>query len=320
MIGCLSLLSPAIKFVNAAELHSLYASTSISDSGTSRGYTDIVLFNNKYFVVGSDGRIDCISKSADRIPVDDSNKFKLNCAFSNEEILLTVGDFGTIMYSSDGKNFYQAVSGTEKNIYGITSKKGLIIAGADNGIILTSKDGKSWNNVPTEIKGNILSLSSNNSFFIGVTDLGEIIKSVDGTKWEIKDYNKEYAGYNKYTKFKKILATQNSIVIIGEHEDGSPSILYSSLGNVWAERLPVYHDERGMISYLTKKPNDITYNPDKDQFILACDDGELFVLPTCTKCNEYSKISENNLNAIIYVKNCLLIVGEGFSVFIQNGI
>ena len=153
---------------------------------------------------------------------------------------------------------------------------------------------------------------------MGVTNAGEILKSFDGIHWEIKDYNKTYTGYNKRSKFKKILAARNRFVIIGEHEDGSPSILFSNLGNVWAERLPVYQDDQGKYGYLTNRPNGITYDPDRNQFVIACDDGGLFSLPDCAKCSRYIKISENDLHAIICNGNCLLIGGTGYSVFFQR--
>lgn len=289
-----------------------------NESGNLNGYTDIVFFRDTFVAVGTDGRIDGISKSGEIVPVDHSNQYKLNCAFSNDEILIAAGDNGKILYSFDGKDFYHAESGMDMNINGMTFKNGLILAGADKGKILISKDGKSWKNVPTDAMGNILSLSANNSFFIGITDAGEIIKSFDGIHWEIKDYNKEYAGYNKFSKFKKILAAQNSIVIIGEHDDGSPSILFSSIGNVWAERLPVYHDDEGMVSCLTNRPNGITHDSGRDEFILACDNGELFSLSSCQKCNKYIKIAENDLNVLIYADNFLLVAGDDYSVFIQR--
>ncbi len=318
IIGCLLLLFLADKSVRAVELHFLSDTTNISETNASKGYSDIVLFRDQFVAVGSDGRIGCISQSGEIIYVDKSNKYKLNCAFSNDEILIAAGEKGTILYSSDGQNFYRAESETDKNINGMTSKNGLILAGAEKGIILASKDGQSWSKIQTDIKGNILSLTSNNFFFIGVTDAGEIIKSFDGSDWEIKDYNKEYAGYNEYSKFKKILATQNTFVIIGTHDDGAPSILSSSLGNVWAERYPIYHDDQGMICSLTSAPNGIAYDSGGDQFIVACDHGELISLPTCTKCNEHTKISENDLNAIIYYDNRVVIVGDDFSVFVQR--
>ena len=201
-----------------------------SEPENPQGYTDIVHFRDKFFAVGTDGRIDCISQSGESATIDRSNPYKLNCAFSNDEILIAVGEHGTILYSCDGKTVNHAESGTEKDIHTVASQDGLILAGSEKGLILASTDCKSWNQIQTDVKGNILSLASNNSFFIGVTDAGEIIKSDDGMNWEIKDYNEEYAGYNPYSKFKKILATQNTIVIIGTHDDDSPSILSSVMG------------------------------------------------------------------------------------------
>lgn len=291
---------------------------SISQCDDSEGYTDIVLFRKEFVAIGTDGRIDNICKSGEIILLDNSNTKKLNCAYANDEILLAAGDYGTILYSADGKRFDRAESPTDQNIYDITSKNGLILAGSDTGLMLVSKQGTSWSDIQTGAKGNILSLSANNSFFIGITDAGEIIKSYDGFNWDVKDYNREYAGYNQYSTFKKILTAQNSIVIIGIHENGSPSVLFSSLGNVWAERLPFYYDDEGKVCMLTEKPNGITYDPIRDQFFLACDNGELLSLPTCIKCNEYIKISEKNLHALIYVDNCLLVVGDDYSVFIER--
>jgi hypothetical protein len=310
--------SHADKSINFRENITQNGSASFLKSNETKGYKDIVIFKDGFIAVGTDGRIDFITKSGEKSPLDSSCKYNLYCTFFNGEILIIAGNNGTILYSSDGKRFYQAESGTEKNINGIIYKNGLIIAGGDNGTILTSKNGKTWNIIPTEIKGNIVSFSTYNSFLIGVTDIGEIIKSVDGISWEIKNFNKEYAGYYSFSKFKKILASQNSMVIMGTYEDGSPSIFLSSMGNVWTERIPIYHDDQGLIFYLNQIPNGITYDPERDQYILACDNGQLFSLPACSKCNKLLKISETDLRAIIYFDNSLFIVGDGFSVFVQK--
>lgn len=283
-----------------------------------KGYTDIVLFKDRVIAVGTQGRIDCISRSGEKIPVDSSCRYTLRSVFANEDMLIAAGDNGTILFSSDGKTFYHAELGTKSTIHGITMKNGMLIAATDSGMFFTSKDGKYWDKLSTSIKGNILSLSANKSFVFGVTNRGEILKSADGIHWDIQDYNKEYAGYNARTHFKKILATQNSIVIIGTHDDGSPSILFSSLGSVWAEREPIYKDEQGSVTCLTNKPNGITYDSERDQFILACDHGELLGLPPCSKCNKYAKISDTDFSALIYSDNCLWIVGDAFSVYIQK--
>jgi hypothetical protein len=278
------------------------------------GYRDIVNYNGKYLAVGTGGRIDYLNNSGERTSVLSQCKNNLNSVITKDQILVVVGDYGTILFSSDGKAFTKVESGTDININGIANKDELYIAGAEKGTILVSKDGKSWNKIHLEVSGNIVSITANDSFFIGITDSGEIIKSSDGLNWGITDYNKVYSGYNKSCRFDKVLATRNRIGIIGSHDDGSPALLFSSLGNVWTERSLTYNDSHGMIRFLTNKPNDLTYDPVRDQFILACDNGEIFILPSCTKCNESLTISTDDLYCIILTENQLLSIGEGFSV------
>ena len=129
---------------------------SVSESKGSKGYRDIVLFKDKVIAVGTDGRIDCLSKSGEKISVDSSCAYTLHCAFSNEEILVVAGDHGTILYSSDGKSFHCAESGTDKSIHGIASKNGLLVAGADSGTLLSSKNDISFDCNRDYIPGNTI--------------------------------------------------------------------------------------------------------------------------------------------------------------------
>ena len=279
-----------------------------------KGYRDIVLYNGKFLAVGTDGRIDYISNSGETAAVAGTCKNNLNCVVSGDKILVVVGDNGTILFSSDGQVFTRAESGTDKHINGIAINNELLIAGADKGTILISKNGKNWNSIHLEVRGNIVSVAANDSFCIGVTDSGEIIRSYDGLNWEISDYNKEYSGYNKSCIFNKAFLTKNRIFIIGTHDDGTPAVLFSSLGNVWTERSLTYNDDHGMPRILSNKPNDLAYDQAGDQLFLACDNGEILSLPSCTKCNESVTISTNDIYGIILTENLLLSVGEGFSV------
>ena len=301
-------------FTSAEELHSGYYAQQKSDAGNTKGYRDIIFYNGKFLAVGNDGKIDLISSSGERAQVNNAYKNTLNCIISSYQIVVAAGDNGIILFSSDGQIFTKVESGTDKNINGMAFRNDLLIAGADKGTILISKNGETWNSKHLDVKGNIVSISANDSYWIGITDRGEIIRSYDGLNWEIKDYNKEYSGYSKSCIFKKVLLTENRIVIIGTHNDGSPAVLFSSLGNVWTERLLIYHDDQGIIRSLTNKPNGITYDPAGDQYILACDNGVLFSLPSCTKCNVYAKISTNNLSAITCTGDYLVVVGEEFSI------
>ncbi|MGA2406348.1 MAG: hypothetical protein ABSF81_06310 [Bacteroidales bacterium] len=316
IIGGLMCLVPAerLYFIMVEELHQGNFTQQKSDAGSTKGYRDIIFCYGKFLAVGNDGKIDYINSSGERAQVANAYKNTLNCVISSDQIVVAAGDNGIILFSSDRQVFTKVESGTDKNINGMAFRNDLLIAGADKGTILISKNGKTWNSRHLEIRGNIVSVSANDSYWIGITDKGEIIRSYDGLNWEIKDYNKEYSGYNKACIFKKVLLTNNWIVIIGSHNDGLPAVLFSSLGNVWTERLLIYHDDQGIIRSLTNKPNGITYDPAGDQFILACDNGVLFSLPSCTKCNTLSTVSDKDLNAIICTEDFLISVGEGFSV------
>jgi len=279
-----------------------------------KGYRDIVFYKGKFLAVGTDGRIDYIDNAGEKTPVFSPCKNNLNCIIGDDQILIVGGDNGTILLSSDGQVFSKVESVTDKNINGIAVKRDLVIAVADQGTILVSGSVGTWNCKHLDVKGNIVSITANDSFFFGITDSGEIIKSSDGLNWGITDYNQVYSGYNKSCRFDKVLAAGDRIAIIGSHDDGSPAVLFSSLGNVWTERSLIYNDDHGMIRFLTNKPNDIIYDPDGDQFLLACDNGEIFSLPSCTKCNESVTISTDDLYAIILTENRLLSIGEEFSV------
>lgn len=307
-----------LHFYSVYSLPGLPPEQLISEPGDKKGYRDVICYKDKFLAVGTDGRIDLINISGERTAVGNICKDDLNCVVSEDQMVVVGGANGTILFSPDGQVFSEAKSGTNNNINTIVFSKGLIIAGADRGTIIISGNGRSWSTIDLPVNGNIMSLAGNDSFCIGITDNGEIIRSVDGLNWGIRDYNKEYAGYNKSCKFKKVVITNNRIVLIGSHDDGSPAVLFSSLGNVWTERIPIYTDNHGMIRFLTNRPNDITYDSARDQFILACDNGELFSLPSCTKCNVSVKISSNDLSAVIVNGNILLSAGEEFYVDIFN--
>ena len=184
----------------------------------------------------------------------------------------------------------------------------------DDGTILVMENGNSWKPIQLPLMGDIVSIFSGSSLCIGVTNKGEIIETSDAINWDIFDYNKEYAGYNKPCSFKEVLITRNRIAIIGQHEDGSPVVLFSSLGSVWTERSVNYTDEHGMIKWVTNHPNDICYDAARDQFFLVCNNGEVLILPSCTKCNKSFIINQNNLNGIICLENTLMIVGDDYFV------
>jgi len=290
-----------------------YTSSEESVSGQ-EGYRDAVSYMGQFLAVGTGGKIDIIDASGARVLTFNEHRGDLNCAAVWEQLAIVAGEGGLVLRTSDGEVFEKSETGTDKDINGIAARQDMIVAGADGGILLVSVNGKSWNTIEPGVSGNIVSVAAGMSMFIAVTDEGEIIKSDDGLNWKVTDYNKEYSGFYKPCIFHEVLAAGNNIVICGKHPDGSPAVITSTLGNVWTERLLNYRDDQGSILFLANCPNSVAYDQPRDQYILACDRGEIFSLPSCTKCNASAIISGNNLHAIACLDDMLFCGGEGFSV------
>ncbi len=278
------------------------------------GYRDAVPFRGQFLAVGTGGRIDFIDASGSKIRTLNEHRDDLNCVTVWEQFVVIAGEGGTILWSADGEVLEKAETGTDKDINGIAARQDMIVAGADGGTLLVSVNGKSWNTIEPGVRGNIVSVAAGVSMFIAVTDEGEIIKSGDGLNWQVTDYNKEYSGFYKPCLFHEVVAAGSNIVICGWHPDGSPAVITSTLGNVWTERLLNYRDDQGSIRFLLNCPNSIAYDQPRDQYILACDRGEIFSLPSCTKCNASAIISGKNIHAIACLDGILFCGGEGFSV------
>jgi photosystem II stability/assembly factor-like uncharacterized protein len=286
----------------------------VKDVFVKTGYRDVVSYSDHFIVVGSKGRIDHLNYSGAITHTINVCQYALNCVISENQEVLAVGDKGTILLSSDGRTFISVKSGTTKDIHSVTNFDGMLIASADDGLLLVSKNGTLWSKLQLEVKGNIVSVTSNLSLCYGVSDRGEIISSYDGINWKILDFNKEYSGYYKPCIFNKALMSNNRIVLAGRHVDGTPVVLFSTMGNVWTERTLVYDDEQGVPTLLSTVPNDIAYDPAGDQFFIACENGEILSLPSCTQCNKSAKVSDNDLYAIICSDDLLITVGNKFSV------
>lgn len=299
-------------FFQAGQLHQSPSEILEGKPVNASGYNDIIFDGSKFFAVGSGGRIDAIEPAGKKTSLPVAGSADLNCIASGDQTLIAAGNNGTILIRPGEGQFSRVTAGTNKNINCITFFRDLWIAGADDGLLLVSKNGQTWTLNQPGFKGNILSLDCNNSLCFGVTDRGEIIKSSDGLNWQVKDYNKDYQGYNKPCIFRKIIAVQNKIMIIGVHDDSTPAVLYSSLGNVWTERSLSYKDNNGSMNELTDAPNDIAYNPESDEFFVACDNGIIFILPSCSHCNMLYKVAESNIRGIARGNDRLMLAGEKF--------
>ncbi len=282
------------------------------------GYRTIIEYHNGFLAAGSGGRIDWISSSgkvirSERFPDED-----FNCLLIQDRQVVAAGDHGSILVSSDDGEWQKMESGTGKNIHSLASFNGMILAGADNGLVLCCGKNGTFDSIPLPLKGNIVSLSARPADCYGVTDAGEIIRTRDGMNWDVLDFNQKYSGFYGTCYFRKVLVTENRIAVAGVRDDGLAVLFFSHLGGVWTERSLSYTDNLGKTNYLTNAPNDILYDKLEDEFFLACDEGKLIRLLSCTQCNILIILSGDDLEAITGNGGNLVITGENFFLQTMN--
>jgi len=283
-----------------------------------RGYTSVIKYNDGFLAAGSDGRIDRISVSGKIFKTMTFPGEEFKCLFSDEELIIAAGDKGILRISADGEIFRKIDIGSVRKINSLTIFNGTIICGTDQGVIIAGDTGGFFKETKLNLKGNIVSVSSSLTDCYGVTDQGEIIHSKDGVHWDIIDFNEVYKGYYRPCSFTSILVTQNRISVAGKQDDGSPVVAFSSQGNVWTERILSYTDDNGFREFLTEIPGSIIYDEPNDQYFLACSNGTLLLLPSCSQCNKVTKVSDKNLRGLSFNGDKMLVVGVDFFIGIMN--
>ena len=118
-----------------------------------------------------------------------------------------------------------------------------------------------------------------------VTDAGEILRSSDGSAWTVFDFNAEYAGYYPRMDFRAVAAGGGSVMVAGLDADGHLAVFTSSRGTVWSPRTLEYA-RAGERYVLDVTPASLSYDDQRDSFILHGVDGALFEMPGCSHCNQ----------------------------------
>ena len=117
-----------------------------------------------------------------------------------------------------------------------------------------------------------------------VTDAGEILRSADGAAWTVFDFNTEYAGFYPKMSWRAVAAGGGSVMVAGLDADGHLAVYTSSRGTVWSVRVLEY-TKAGERYVLDVTPASLSYDDQRDSFILHGADGTNFEMPGCSHCN-----------------------------------
>ena len=278
------------------------------------GYKTIVRYKDAFIAAGSGGRIDRLSAAGKIVKSDTIVGETFTSLLVIGQKFLAGGNKGSVLIFSENGTFQRISTDTDKNINSLTLFKELVIAGTDNGELLIGNGIEPFRKIKLSITGNVVSVSARTADCFGTTNQGEIIHTTDGINWDILDFNKAYAGYYKPCRFTSILATPSSIAVAGIHDDGSPVLLFSNKGNVWSERSLNYTNDDGTGGSLTDSPNNIYYHDTRDEFYLACDNGKLMKIPSCSHCNKVFNLRVVNLFGISGTESDIVVAGDNYSV------
>ena len=117
-----------------------------------------------------------------------------------------------------------------------------------------------------------------------VTDAGEILRSTNDT-WTVFDFNAEYAGYYPEVSWRAVAAGGGSVMVAGLDADGHLAVYTSSRGSVWSVRVLEY-TKAGERYVLDVAPASLSYDAQRDSYILQAVDGTRFEMPGCSHCNQ----------------------------------
>jgi hypothetical protein len=208
-------------------------------------------------------------------------------------VFVAVGDFGTVLVSSNGTLWTNVVSASQNHLYAIMQAEGLFVAVGSNGTIVTSSDALSWTLQASGTSNQLSEVAFGANAFITVGAAGTIRRSVDGVIWT-------HVQNSESNALTSVTYGNGQFVAVGE----AGIILQSSDGLTWSRRNSV-----------TNSLNAVTYG--NDIFVAVGDNGTIVSSPDgMTWMREDSGVF-GALYTVAYGNGCFL-AGGAFGVILTS--
>lgn len=135
-----------------------------------------------------------------------------------------------------------------------------------------------------EAKGELTSIDAGEDICYAVSDSSEIISINRALVGKVFDFNGQYEEYYGKIRLIDIAVGPASLCVAAIREGGKPTAYTSTKGTVWSER-ELNYAINGRWYIFEKVPHSIDYEELSDSFVLICEDGDAFHLPSCSHCN-----------------------------------
>ena len=161
---------------------------------------------------------------------------------------------------------------------------GVIAIAQDKQILFWDSPFDKARKIRIETKGELIGIDAGTEICYTVSDSSEIISINRALIGKVFDFNGQYEEYYGKVHLVGIAVGPASVCIAAIKEDGKPTAYTSSKGTVWSER-ELNYSVNGKWFIFEKVPHRITYEELSDSFVLICEDGDAFHLPSCSHCN-----------------------------------
>jgi hypothetical protein len=123
------------------------------------------------------------NEDAGYTPTTGNNSSQYNALVYHNGFYIAVGSYGSIIYSTNGTDWQNTVSGTINSLFGVAYGAGRYVAVGGNGTIINSTSGVAWNEVVANSYDTLTSVIYAGGQFVAITVGGSALTSTDGITW-----------------------------------------------------------------------------------------------------------------------------------------
>ncbi len=275
------------------------------------GFRAVTAWDTDFLAVGTGGRMSLIAPDGTQQAISSGTDAALHAVAVLEGRAYAVGDAGTLVVY-DGRQAAVSAIDPRVNLCAVVVWKDMLfVGGSDGALFRLAPDGEAVR-LDVSASGTVTGLTASEARLLVVTDRGEILTSENGADWTCLHYRQ---AYHTEVSFTGALWTDGLFYACGRRTDGTPLLVQSTMGGVWAERT---------LDMLNGQPADLSALVfggiawDGRQAYVACNDGRLLTLPDCAECNQLQTIADANLTAAVCHSGRVAVVGEGFCAVVVD--
>lgn len=275
------------------------------------GFRAVAAWDTDFLAVGTGGRMSLIAPDGKQQTISSGTDAALHAIVLLEGKAYVVGDAGTLVVY-DGRQAAVSAVDPRVNLCAAVVWKDMLFVGGSNGALFRLVPDGEAVRLDVSASGTVTGLTASKTRLLAVTDRGEILTSEDGADWTCLQYRQ---AYHIEVSFAGALWTDGLFYACGRRADGTPLLVQSTMGGVWAERT---------LGMLNGQPADLSslifggIAWDGRQAYIACNDGQLLTLPDCAECNQLQTIADANLTAAVCHSGRVAVVGEGFCAVVVD--